>query len=296
LRQDTRPVRDFITRHQYLFFIGPPVLYVAMLTLYPALYGVVISFTNINIGYKDWRFIGLDNYIRLFSWDRLPLVGWNTLVFVVSVTALQIVIGFTIALLLNQRMPFRRTVRSIAVLPWIVPSIVVALLFQQIFNGSPVGIANALVMGMGGEPKVWLADPNSAMLVMIGTQVWRGVPLTIILLLGGLQSIPRDLYEASRIDGAGPLKSFMYVTLPLMKPTLMVNLIWITSGNLNQLDIPFGLTGGGPSHKTEVIAVTLYDQAFRLLDAGFASSIATIVLVFNVIMTVLYLNLLRSPK
>jgi multiple sugar transport system permease protein len=256
----------------------------------------VISFTNINIGYKDWRFIGLDNYIRLFSWDRLPLVGWNTVVFVVSVTALQILLGFTIAILLNQRMPFRRTVRSIAVLPWIVPSIVVALLFQQIFNGSPVGIANALVMGMGGQPKVWLADPNTAMAVMIGTQVWRGVPLTIILLLGGLQSIPRDLYEASRIDGAGPLKSFMYVTLPLMKPTLMVNLIWITSGNLNQLDIPFGLTGGGPSHKTEVIAVTLYDQAFRLLDAGFASSIATLVLVFNVIMTVLYLNLLRSPR
>lgn len=296
MTRDSRTLRDFITRHQYLLFIGPPVIYVAMLTLYPALYGVVISFTNTNIGYKDWRFIGFDNYLRLFSWERMPLVGWNTLVFVVCVTALQIILGFTIALLLNQKLPFRRTVRSIAVLPWVVPSIVVALLFQQIFNGSPVGIANALVMGLGGEPRVWLAEPGMAMVVMIATQVWRGVPLTIILLLGGLQSIPRELYEASRIDGAGRIKSFIYVTLPLMRPTLMVNLIWITSGNLNQLDIPFGLTGGGPSHRTEVIAVTLYDQAFRLLDAGFASSIATMVLLFNLVMTVLYVNLLRSPR
>lgn len=296
MTRDSRPVRDFIARHQYLLFIGPPVLYVAMLTLYPALYGVFISFTNINIGYKDWRFIGFENYARLLGWERLPLVSWNTLVFVVCVTALQLIIGFAIALLLNQKLPFRRTVRSIAVLPWIVPSIVVALLFQQIFNGSPVGIANALVMSMGGQPRVWLAEPGTAMVVMIATQVWRGVPLTIIILLGGLQSIPRDLYEASRIDGAGPMKSFAYVTLPLMRPTLMINLIWITSGNLNQLDIPFGLTGGGPAHRTEVIAVTLYDQAFRLLDAGFASSIATTVLLFNLVMTILYVNLLRSPR
>ena len=152
-------MRDFIMRHQYLFFIGPPVIYVAMLTLYPAIYGVVISFTNINIGYKDWRFIGLDNYVRLFSWDRMPMVGWNTLVFVLSVTALQLITGFTIAILLNQRLPFRRTVRSIAVLPWIVPSIVVALLFQQIFNGSPAGIANALVMGAGGQSRSGSPNP-----------------------------------------------------------------------------------------------------------------------------------------
>lgn len=296
MTRDSRPVRDFIARHQYLVFIGPPFVYVLMFTLYPALYGVFISFTNINIGYKDWRFIGFENYARLLSWERLPLVSWNTVVFVVCVTILQLIIGFTIALLLNQRLPFRRTVRSIAVLPWIVPSIVVALLFQQIFNGSPVGIANALVMSMGGQPRVWLAEPGTAMVVMIATQVWRGVPLTIIILLGGLQSIPRDLYEASKIDGAGPIKSFAYVTLPLMKPTLMINLIWITSGNLNQLDIPFGLTGGGPAHRTEVIAVTLYDQAFRLLDAGFASSIATMVLLFNLVMTVIYVNLLRSPR
>lgn len=296
LMQSSRTVRDFFARHQYLLFVGPPTLYVAMLTIYPAAYGIFISFTNTNIGYKDWRFIGFENYIRLFSWDRLPLVGWNTLIFVTCVTALQLIIGFSIALLLNQRLPFRRTVRSIAVLPWIVPSIVVALLFQQIFNGSPVGIANAIVMSMGGGSRVWLAEPATAMTVMIATQVWRGVPLTIIILLGGLQSIPRDLYEASKIDGAGPLKSFIYVTLPLMRPVLMVNLIWITSGNLNQLDIPFGLTGGGPAHRTEVIAVTLYDQAFRLLDAGFASAIATSVLVFNLIMTALYVNLLRSPR
>lgn len=289
-------IRRFVSKHQYLFFVAPPAIYVAMLTLYPAFYGVFISFTNTNIAYRDWKFIGFENYQRLFSWDLLPLIGRNTLLFVVVVSSLQIVIGFTIAILLNQKLPFRRTMRSIAILPWIVPSIVVALLFQQIFNGSQVGIANAIARSFGFETQVWLADPAKALSIMIGTQVWRGVPLTIIILLGGLQTIPRDLYEASKIDGAGVWQTFRFVTLPLMRPVLTINLIWITSGNLNQLDIPFGLTGGGPGHRTEVISVTLYDQAFRLLDAGFASSIATLVFIFNLIMTVIYIRLLGARQ
>lgn len=285
-----------LRRRPYLLFIVPPVLYVMGFTLYPALYTVVLSFTNLNFGYVDWKFVGLGNYQRLLQWSYLPTVLGNTVVFVLSVSIIQIVLGFWVALLLNQRLPFRRTVRSIAVLPWILPSIVIALLFQQIFNGSRLGIANAIGASFGLPTHVWLADHTTAMAIMIGALVWRGLPLSIIILLGGLQTIPRDVYEASVVDGANRWQNFWHVTLPLMKPILLVNLIWVTSGNLNHLDIPFGLTRGGPSHLTEVLAVTLYSQGFLQLDAGFAAAVATFMLVLNLVMTVLYVYLLRGRQ
>ena len=194
----------YFRRRPYLAFIVPTVAYVLSLTLYPALYSIFISFTNLNFGYVDWKFVGLDNYARLLRWEFLPLVLGNTAVFVIGVSAIQIVLGFCIALILNQRLPLRRTVRTIAVLPWIVPSIVIALLFQQIFNGSRLGIANTIVNSFGAEGQMWLSNPPVAMAIMIGALVWRGLPLTIIILLGGLQTIPRDIYEASVVDGATP--------------------------------------------------------------------------------------------
>jgi len=286
--------RGAIARRPYLLFIVPSVVYVAAFTLYPAIYSVYISFTNLNFGYVDSRFVGLDNYRRLIEWPYLPRVLGNTAIFVFAVSAIQICLGFAVALVLNQRLPFRRTVRSIAILPWILPSIVIALLFQQLFSGSRLGIVNAVLANFGVETHIWLADPTTSLSIMIGALVWRGLPLTIIILLGGLQTIPRDVQEAAVIDGATRSQSFFHVTLPLMKPILLVNLIWITSGNLNHLDIPFGLTGGGPSHRSEVLAVTLFDQGFHLLDAGFAATVATLMLVLNLVMTFIYIRILRS--
>lgn len=285
-----------LRRRPYLFFIVPAIVYVLGFTLYPALYAIYISLTNLNFGYVDYKFVGLDNYVRLLNWEYLPLVLRNTAVFVFSVSAIQICLGFGIALILNQHLPFRRTVRSIAVLPWVVPSIVIALLFQQIFNGSRLGIANTLAAQFGFKTTIWLADPNMAMAIMVAALVWRGLPLTIIILLGGLQTIPRDVYEASTIDGASKRQTFFHVTLPLMKPVILVNLIWITSGNLNHLDIPFGLTGGGPAHQTETLSVMLYMQGFHQLDAGFAATVAVLMLALNLVMTVFYVRVLRSRQ
>lgn len=283
-----------VSRRPYLFFIVPTVVYVLSFTLYPALHSLFISFTNLNFGYVDWKFVGLDNYARLFRWEYLPMVLGNTAVFVIGVSAIQICLGFGVALILNQQLPLRRTVRSIAVLPWIVPSIVIALLFQQMFNGSRLGIANTIAAGLGFDGQIWLSNPPVAMAIMIGALVWRGLPLTIIILLGGLQTIPRDVYEAGVVDGATPRQAFFNITLPLMKPVILINLIMVTSGNLNHLDIPFGLTGGGPSHQTEVLSVMLYSQGFLQLDAGFASTVAVLMLGLNLIMTVLYVYVLRT--
>ena len=220
----------------------------------------------------------------------------NTALFVGVVSALQVLIGLLLALLLNQRWPFRRTVRTIAILPWVVPAIIIALLFRQVFNGSQLGIANALIGAVGVPPQPWLTKPEISMWVVIFVAIWRGVPLSMILLLGGLQNISRDLYEAASIDGASRWQSLLTITLPLLRPVFVINLIWVTAGNLNQLDTPFALTGGAPSHQTEVLSITLYNQAFQLLDAGLAGAIATLFLAINAVMAIIYLYALRSNR
>ena len=285
-----------IEKRGFLIFILPAILVVFGFTLYPALYGVYISLTDLNFGYTTSRFVGLDNYIRLLTWPPLGTVVLNTIIFVATVVFLQISIGLGIAVLLNKRVFGSRFMRGVAILPWVIPAVVIALLFQQLFSGSRLGIMNNLISYVGMPGRSWLSQPIEAMVIMILALVWRGVPLSIILQLGGLQTIAKELYEAARIDGATRWQAFIYITLPMLRPILLINLIMATSGTLNHLDIPLALTGGGPGRATEVISVTLYNQAFRLLDAGYAATFATVLLVVNLLLTVGYLRILRADR
>jgi multiple sugar transport system permease protein len=285
-----------LTRHQYLFFIMPAILAVLGFTAYPALYGIWISLTNLHFAYPDSRFVGLDNYVRFFTWPALPQVAGNTVVFVGAVVVLQLSLGLLIALLLNKLVFGRRLMRSIAILPWVIPAVIIGLMFQQLFSGSKLGIMNTVIGMFGLESRSWLSDPGQSMAIMIGALVWRGVPLSIILQLGGLQTIGKELYEAAAIDGASRWQVLRHITIPSLKPILLINLIMATSGTLNHVDIPLALTGGGPGRATEVLSLSLYNQGFQVLDAAYASTIATVILAINLILTVAYLRVLRAPK
>lgn len=286
----------WLARHQYVLFIAPAIAVVLAFTAYPALYGVLISFTNMHFAYPDWKFVGFANYVHFFTWSALPQVAANTVVFVASVVVLQLSLGLLIALLLNRAIFGRRLMRSIAILPWIIPAVIIGLMFQQLFSGSRLGIMNTLIGYFGFDSRSWLANPTEAMTVMILSLVWRGVPLSIILQLGGLQTIGKDLYEAAAIDGASRWQVLRYITIPQLKPILLINAILATAGTLNHVDIPIALTGGGPGRATEVLALSLYKQGFQQLDAAYASTIATVILVLNLILTIAYLRLLRSRK
>ena len=240
------------------------------------------------------KWVGLDNYVRFLSWPYTPQVVGNTVVLVGCATVLQMSLGLGIALLVNRAMPGRRLMRSIAILPWVVPSIVVAMMFQQFFNGSRLGTLNTLIAAFGIPQQSWLSNSTEAMAVLIAAVTWRGVPLSIILQLGGLQTIRQELYEAASIDGASRWQQFWHITLPSLRGILTINLIIATAGVLNQIDIPFALTGGGPARATEVLAVTLYKQGFEVLDASYASTIATIVLLVNLGLTAVYVKVLRG--
>lgn len=283
-----------LSRHQYLFFIMPAVVLVLGLTAYPALYGVLVSFTNLNFGYATSKFVGFDNYVRLATWPALPQVLFNTAVFVTSVVALQLSIGLLAALLLNRAVFGRGLVRSIAILPWVIPGIIIALMFQQFFSGSRLGIMNTVFSVFGLESRTWFSNPTELMLVLILAVVWRGVPLSIILQLGGLQTINKELYEAASIDGASRWQMLRFITIPSLRPILLINVIMATSGTLNHVDIPLALTGGGPGRSTEVLALSIYKQGFEVLDASYASTIATVILLLNLLLTIVYLRVLRA--
>lgn len=280
----------------YFFFLLPAVIIVLSLTLFPAVYGIYISFTNLNLGYEGSRFVGLENYVRLFAWVDLPVIARNTVAFVSCVVLLQVTAGLAVALILNIDVPGKKFMRSLSILPWVVPAIVSALVFSQIFGGSRLGIANYLLSLVGVRQHAWFADPILAMAVLIFVAAWRGMPFTASIILGGLQTLPKDAYEAAIIDGANRWQRFRYITLPLLRPMLLINLIMATAAALNSLDIPLALTGGGPGKATELLSISLYRQAFLSLDASYGATIGTIMLAINVVLIVLYLQVLKSNK
>ena len=283
-----------LRRHQYIFFILPAVVIVLGLTAYPAIYGVYVSFTNEHLAFPDSRFVGFANYVRLLNWPALPGVLRNTVIFVGFVAFLQITIGLLMALLLNVPIRGLRAVRSIAMLPWVLPGIIIALVFQQFFSGSKLGMMNTLIANFGLENRNWFGSPTEAFIVLIAVMVWRGTPLSIILQLSGLQTIPKELYEAANIDGANPWQRLLHITLPGLRPIMLIDIIMVTSATLNHVDIPLALTGGGPGRATEVLALSIYKQGFEVLDAGYAATIATVILAINLVLIVTYLRLLRN--
>jgi ABC-type sugar transport system permease subunit len=280
----------------YFFFILPGVLIVLALTLFPAVYGIYISLTNLNLGYATSSFVALENYGRFFTWPDLGLVTRNTVSFVGAVVVLQACIGLGVALLLNERVIGHRFMRSITILPWVLPSVVVGLVFAQMFGGSRLGVANYILSLFGIGQMAWFSDPLLAMTILIAVATWRGVPFTVIILLGGLQTLPRDVYEAAIIDGTSRWQRFRYITLPLLKPIIMISLIMGTGGALNSLDIPLALTGGGPGNATELISISLYKQSFFQLDVSYGATIGTIMLIANIILIVLYLAVLQPRR
>lgn len=267
-----------------------------MFTLYPAIYGVIISLTNMHFGYEKFEFVGFANYIRLFKWQPFTSILLNTVIFVGIVVFLQMSLGLLVAILLNKRVPGKAFARSVAILPWVLPAIVIGLIFKQMFVGSRIGIMNALLNKIGLPTVSWLSSPITAMAILILSDTWRGTALSVILQLGGLQTIPGELNEAATIDGANSLQRFWYVTLPLLRPSLLVNLIMASAGTFNHVDIPLSLTGGGPLRATEVLSLTLYKQGFEMLDASFASTVATLILVINIGLTIIYLKVLNADS
>ncbi|MDP8923834.1 MAG: sugar ABC transporter permease [Chloroflexota bacterium] len=275
--------------------VAPALLAIGLFSILPTLYGVLISLYRVEF-VELLTFVGVRNYTEVLSDPKF----WNSVrvsfTFTGFSVALSVVLGFALALIGNQRVRFRTAFRTIALLPWVTSYVVTYLIFRWILNAD-FGLLNALFVEALGLPRVqWLGDPFLAMASLIAVNVWRSAPYAMVLLLAGLQGIPHELYEAAAIDGAGRIRSFFSVTLPLMKTAILVLVVLTTIIDFNVVVAMLVLTGGGPGTATEAMSLRMYHEAFTYTRMGPASAIAVIIFALNLVLTLAYIRLLRTER
>jgi multiple sugar transport system permease protein len=258
-------------------FVVPALITFALIIAYPLVSAVALSLYRYNLLTPQPIFIGTRNFEQFFGTPSLLQAWLTTLVFVVLTTALTFVLGLVWALLLNQPFPGNAVLRSVSLLPWIFPSTVVAFLWAWIFNGQ-YGVLNALLLSLGviREPVVWLSTPNGAMAAVVLAKTWLSVPLFMAFFLAGLQSLPTEQAEAARVDGANNAQVLRHVVLPHLRTTMVVVVVLGAIGNLQQFDVIYALTGGGPVRATTVLSIEVFRQAFQNFDSGLAATIGVI--------------------
>jgi multiple sugar transport system permease protein len=277
----------------YLFVI-PAGITMFFLLIYPLCYGVFISFFNTNL-VNRWRFTGLLNYVdTLKNSDFLLSIG-RSFIFTFFVVSGHFILGFIYALALNTRVKYRLFFRALLLLPWLFPEVVVALLWKWLYNPN-YGLFNGILLQLGiiNEPVLWLSSSLYAFTAVILTCIWKGYPLVMIQVLAGLQIISADLYEAGMIDGCSKPQLFRHITLPGLKPVLMVTLILDTVWWFKHFTITWLLTSGGPGSSTMVASIQIYKQAFQFFEWGPAASAAAVVFVICVIIGLVYRRMLKK--
>ncbi|NJN86320.1 MAG: sugar ABC transporter permease [Leptolyngbyaceae cyanobacterium SL_7_1] len=234
------------------------------------------SFTQ-NLGTQlQPEFSGLQNYGRMVQDGRFWQTLGNTTIFTLISVAIEFLLGLGMALVLNQSFRGRNLVRTIAILPWALPTALIALAWTWIFNDQ-YGVVNDLLARLGVSTTInWLGEPTLAMIAVIIADVWKTTPFIAILLLAGLQSIPSDLYEAHRIDGASAWQSFHQITVPLLMPQIVIALLFRLAQAFGIFDLISVMTGGGPGGATETVSLYIYATVMRYLDFGYGSALVVV--------------------
>jgi multiple sugar transport system permease protein len=278
-----------------LWFL-PGMALLGTVVVYPVFRTLALSFLHDNLatGFHA-HFAGLGNFKRLIFDSRFHASLAATTLFTILSVAAEFTLGLLLALSLNAVPRWQNAARPILLIPWSLPTAVIALLWAFIFNDQ-YGVVNALLMrtGLIAAPIVWLGSPSTAMFAIIAADVWKTTPFVFIVLSAGLQNIPQDLYEAVEIDGGGTWAKFRYVTWPHLLPFVFVAVIFRMVQAFAIFDLPWVMTGGGPGGATETVSMYTYRTYMRYLDFGYGAAIAAVsVLILAVISAGLY-KLLQS--
>jgi len=240
------------------------------------------------------QFVGLDNYFKLLNDDQFISSLRTTILFTFISVGAESIMGLIIALVLNEYFPGRSLARTILILPWGVPAVVEAQMWKFLFNDRIGGVNDILYkLGLISNYQAWLAEPFTAWMAIITAEVWATSIFIGLILLSELQSIPKHLYDAAKVDGAGRIGRFTYITLPLLKNAFMVALIFRTIQAFNAFDIIYVMTGGGPGGSTKVLSVYAYDTYFNFLNFGYGSAIAVICFLISLILAIIYLRMMK---
>ncbi|MEU0239260.1 sugar ABC transporter permease [Nocardiopsis sp. NPDC006198] len=278
-------------RREAAALVMPSLLPILVLSVAPLVMGIALAFTDARLVRRpDYEFVGVDNFVRLldnsYFWESFRI----GMVWAVSVTLLQLVAAMGLALLLDAGLRFQGLTRVLALIPWAMPPVVVAIMWQMIYSPN-AGPLNAALGALGLPDDVnWLADFSTALPAVVVVGVWVGMPQTTVTLLAGLQQIPSELHEAAAMDGAGAWRRFTGVTLPGLRPIVAsitsLNFIW----NFNSFSLVYVLTEGGPGGRTMLPMLFTYLEAFKNRNIGYAAAMGMVLVIVVVLLLAFYLR------
>jgi len=270
--------------------LTPAALLLLAVVVYPIVELLINSLYSYRLTRPGYRFIGLENYAyALFEDDRFWHATLNTVIFAVVTVPGALVVGLGLALLANQPFKVKWPVRLGLLLPWALPLVFAGLIFRWFFEYRS-GIVNAAFEFVGLLPQNWITDPNLAFFAVCVAIVWKSSSFMALILLAGLQTIPKSLYEAAEVDGASKWQQFVEITLPMLKPAIVVALIFRTITALQTFDIPYTMTKGGPGNSTETLAMLIHKTTIDYLDVGYGSTMAVCMFVLSMLITAVYLR------
>jgi multiple sugar transport system permease protein len=299
LRLSRRKLRRYATA--YLFLL-PAFICLMIVSFVPMFQGIGASFQIFNLFRPGVHTNVWFEQYGLLLHDRVFMQAfWQSWYFALGSVVCQCVLGMAAALLLNQDIRFRGFFRGLVLIPWVVPGSLAAMMFGLLFTST--GLVNTLLANLGlvqlgviDAFHPWLSDTNTAMPTIIITNAWKGFPFFAVMFLAALQSIPRDYYEAAKIDGASNVQQFRHITLPSIAPTILISTLLGTIWTFNSIDLIYILTSGGPYFSTMTLAMFAYNQGFGRGNIGYASAVGVVILILMALVTIVYLAAYRKTE
>jgi multiple sugar transport system permease protein len=297
-RRAGRGILSVLSERRYAgyFFLAPALVYLIAFSVYPLFYAVNVSLRQYILSkpYLGMPWVGLGNFWRVLSDGHFQYSMQATLYFACAAVTVELLLGLGIALLLDRAIPGIGIIRTIVVIPMMIAPVVVGLSWKYMLDFD-TGVLNYFIRQLGIQPPNWLGDATAVIPALIITDVWEWTPLFILLLLAGLQAMPQEPFEAARVDGASSWQSFVHLTLPFLRPFILIALLLRVMDTLRTFDTPFVMTSGGPGRATEFASLYAYRQAFSYYYVSLGIAAAFIVLIIITILSNLLVRALPSP-
>ena len=277
-----------------VLLLMPTALLLSLIIVYPVCRLVWTSFQNLSLtSGLPAAFAGFENYSLMLDDPVFWETTWNTILITLITVPGALLLGMALALMANLPFKVKWPVRLSLLIPWALPLSFAGLIFAWFFH-SEYGVVNDVLRRVGIEGVIWFNSANWAFAAICLTIIWKTSSFMALIILAGLQTIPRSLYEAAEVDGAGRLRQFFEITLPLLKPSIVVALIFRTITALQTFDIPFTMTRGGPGTSTATLAMYIHQNTVDFLDLGYGSALAVVMFVLSMCITAVYLRMIRA--
>lgn len=291
--------KRFGSWNEYLFVL-PAVIFMILLIGYPLIYNIVLSFQNVDLSMLnsgEAKFIGFDNYKQLLDTEVFGISAVNTIVYTIGSVVFQVLIGFALAMFFSMDFKFASFLRGLTMVAWLIPLTVTSLLFKFMM-GDSVGIFNELLMGMGfiDNPIQWLSNPDTALWSIIIANIWVGIPFNMLLFSTGISSLPKDVYESASLDGANWFQKLIHITIPLLRPVILVVLMLGFIYTFKVFDLVYVMTGGGPINSTEVLSTVAYRFSFDEFNFSMGAAVANVLFAILFVVSMFYLKLTRKDE